>query len=114
MKEKDRYVVEKMPTYCLFPEALCGLKDTESKFYVVLENIDAVIKIKDLLNQQDKEIAKLQYRLEVAEKALELACKEELREIGIYDDDSDYEKEMSISKQQYIEQAEREVKGVKK
>lgn len=74
MKEKDRYVVEKMPTYCLFPEALCGLKDTESKFYVVLENIDAVIKIKDLLNQQDKEIAKLQYRLEVAEKAFELAC----------------------------------------
>ncbi len=60
MKKKDRYVVEKMPTYCLFPEALCGLKDTEGKFYVVLENIDAVIKIKDLLNQQDKRIKELE------------------------------------------------------
>lgn len=56
-------------------------------------------------------VADLQHRLEVADKALELACKEELREIGIYPDDLDYKKEMSILEQQYKEQAEKEVKG---
>lgn len=102
MKEKERYIYTKIDGYY-------WIKDIETN-----ENYCVDKKIVKLFNQQDKEIAKLQYRLEVAEKALELACKEELREIGIYDDDSDYEKEMSISKQQYIEQAEREVKGVKK
>lgn len=56
-------------------------------------------------------VSDLEHRLKVAEKALELACIEELREIGIYNDDLDYKKEMSISKQQYLEQAEKEVQG---
>lgn len=57
------------------------------------------------------EIKDLQHRLEVAEIATKLACKEELRAIGIYDDDLDYKKEMSILEQQYKEQAEEELKG---
>ena len=63
----------------------------------------------DVMNEQDQKIKDLEHRLKVAEKALELACTEELREIGIYNDDLDYKKEMSISKQQYLEQAEKEV-----
>ena len=63
------------------------------------------------LDDQQQKIADLQQRLEVTEKALELACKEELREIGIYDDDLDYKKEMSILEQQYKEQAEEALKG---
>ena len=62
----------------------------------------------DLINKQ---IADLQRKLKVAEIATKLACKEELREIGIYDDDLDYKKEMSILEQQYKEQAEEELKG---
>lgn len=63
MKEKERYVVERISIGYRFPKALCGLKDTESKFYVVFENIYAVIMIKDLLNQQDKEIKELKEKL---------------------------------------------------
>ena len=65
--------------------------------------------LKQQLADKEKQIANIQHRLKVAEKALELACSEELREIGIYNDNLDYKKEMSISKQQYLEQAEKEV-----
>ena len=58
---------------------------------------------------KNQTISDLQHQLKVSAKALELACIEELREIGIYNDDLDYKKEMSISKQQYLEQAEKEV-----
>lgn len=54
MEEKERYVCKKISKDCLFPEILCELKDTESKFFVVLESKDDAVKIADLLNQQDK------------------------------------------------------------
>ena len=66
--------------------------------------------LKQQLAEKDEEISNIQHRLKVAEKALELACIEELREIGIDNDDLDYKKELSISKQQYSEQAEKELK----
>ena len=75
---------------------------------IELNNIYPII---GLFNQFDEQISYLQHRLEVTEKALELACQEELREIGIYPDDLDYKKEMSILEQQYKEQAEKELKG---
>lgn len=68
-----------------------------------------IVDLESKLAEKEKQIANIQHRLKVAEKALELACIEELREIGIYNDDLDYKKEMSISKQQYLEQAEKEV-----
>ena len=119
MEEKERYKLES------YNEAFCQIHDTESDEWYLRKDL-----VKDLLNQQDKHIKKLeeenqqlkqqlaekekqianiQHRLKVAEKALELACIEELREIGIYNDDLDYKKELSISKQQYLEQAEKEV-----
>ena len=67
--------------------------------------------LREDLCRKDKQIADLQHKLKVTEKAFELTRKEELRGIGIYDDDLDYEKEMSISEQQYLEQAEKELKG---
>lgn len=73
--------------------------------------LNSIYPIIDLLNQLDEQIPDLQHRLEVAEKATKLVCKEELRSIGIYDDDLDYKKEMSILEQQYKEQAEEELKG---
>lgn len=60
MKKKDRYVVERVSIGFWFPETFCELKDTESEFYVLLKNMDAAIKIKDLLNQQDKRIKELE------------------------------------------------------
>ena len=57
----------------------------------------------------EEECKRLYKENKILEKALELACSEELREIGIYNDDLDYKKEMSITKQQYLEQAEKEV-----
>lgn len=56
-------------------------------------------------------ISDLQHKLEVAEKALELACNEELRSFGEYDEDYGYEKQFQMLKDQYKEQAEKEVKG---
>lgn len=60
MKGKERYVCKKISKDCLFPEILCELKDTESKFFVVLESKDDAVKIADLLNHQDKRIKKLE------------------------------------------------------
>ena len=85
MEEKERYELI----------GYCSYRDTETG--VIGDNFV------ELLNQQDQKIKEL-------EKALELACTEELREIGIYNDDLDYKKEMSILKQQYSEQAEKELK----
>ena len=67
--------------------------------------------LREDLCQKDKQIADLQHRLEVAEKALELACNEELRSFGEYDEDYGYEKQFQMLKDQYKEQAEKEVKG---
>lgn len=60
MAQKERYVCKKISKDCLFPEILCELKDTESKFFVVLESKDDAVKIADLLNQQDKRIKELE------------------------------------------------------
>lgn len=60
--------------------------------------------------QQHKTIVDLKHKLEVAERTTKLACTEELRGIGIYPDDLEYKKEMSILEQQYKEQAEKELK----
>lgn len=59
MEEKEKYVVKKISKDCLFPETLCELKDTKSKFFVVLESKDDAVKIADLLNKQDKYIKEL-------------------------------------------------------
>ena len=67
--------------------------------------------LREDLCQKDKQIADLQHKLEVAEKALELACNEELRSFGEYDEDYGYEKQFQMLKDQYKEQAEKEVKG---
>ena len=64
MAQKERYVCKKISKDCLFPEILCELKDTESKFFVVLESKDDAVKIADLLNQQDKEIKQLKDQIE--------------------------------------------------
>ncbi len=60
---------------------------------------------------KNQTIADLQHRLEVAEIALELACNEELRSFGEYDEDYGYEKQFQMLKEQYLEQAEKELKG---
>ena len=75
---------------------------------IELNNIYPII---DLLNQLDDQISGLQHRLEVAEKALELACNEELRSFGEYDEDYGYEKQLQMLKDQYKDQSEKEVKG---
>lgn len=64
MAQKERYVCKKISKDCLFPETLCELKDTESKFFVILESKDDAVKIVDLLNQQDKEIKQLKEQIE--------------------------------------------------
>lgn len=61
MEEKERYIYTKIDGYY-------WIKDIETN-----ENYCVDKKIVKLLNQQDKEIADLQHRLDVAEKALELA-----------------------------------------
>lgn len=63
------------------------------------------------LDDPQQQIVDLQYRLKVAEKALELACNEELRSFGEYDEDYGYEKQFQMLKEQYLEQAEKELKG---
>lgn len=59
MEEQERYFVKKILKDCLFPETLCEIKDTKSKLYILLEDKDTAIIIKNLLNQQDKEIKQL-------------------------------------------------------
>lgn len=66
----------------------------------LMENSKMAGKIKDLQNQ-----------LAITEKALELACNEELRSFGEYEEDYGYEKQFQMLKDQYKEQAEKEVKG---
>lgn len=68
MEEKERYVCKKISKDYLFPEILCELKDTESKFFVVLESKDDAVKIADLLNQQDKRIKELELLLNADKK----------------------------------------------
>lgn len=62
--EKERYAVKKISKDCLFPETMCELKDTKSKFFVVLESKDDAVKIADLLNQQAKCINDLEEQIE--------------------------------------------------
>lgn len=69
---------------------------------IELNNIYPII---DLLNQLDKQITYLQHRLEVAEKALEFACKEELREFGVYDEDYGSEQQLFQLIEDYKQQA---------
>ena len=74
MEEKERY--ELFGEHCIKdnnPDARCQLLGA----YVACV----------ILNEQDKENQQLKKQLARTEKALELACKEELREIGVFDED---------------------------
>ncbi len=51
------------------------------------------------------EIKDLQSQLAIAEKALELACKEELREFGVYDEDYGSEQKLLSLIEDYKQQA---------
>lgn len=41
----------------------------------------------NVLNKLKNQLTELEAKLAITEKALELACKEELREIGVFDED---------------------------
>lgn len=75
--------------------------DKNSDNDIELNNIYPII---DLFNQLDEQIIDLQHKLKVAEKALELACKEIDSEYmyGVY---------CTEYHQYFKEQAEKEVKG---
>ena len=93
-KERYKYYIETNQLY----------DSEEDKLYAYNLNNNKII---STLNQQDKKIKDLEIKLAITQKALELACTEELREIGIYNEDLDYKKELSISKQQYLEEAKK-------
>ncbi len=58
-----------------------------------------------ILNEQDKENKQLKQQLARTEKALELACKEELREFGVYDEDYGSEQKLLSLIEDYKQQA---------
>lgn len=70
---------------------------------IELNNIYPII---DLFNQLDEQIADLQHRLAIAEKATKLAC-DELRNLNYRTFDNSY----IDFEQQFKEQAEKEIKG---
>lgn len=53
MKDNKRFVCKKITKDCVFPGALCKLKDIKGKFSILLENIDDAKIICDMLNLQD-------------------------------------------------------------
>ena len=53
MKDNKRFVCKRITKDCVFPGALCELKDIKGKFSILLENIDDAKIICDMLNQQD-------------------------------------------------------------
>lgn len=85
--------------------------EAENELDTYDDKVKLVMEYRISEKQKDKQIADLQHKLEVAEKALELACNEELRSFGEYDEDYGYEKQFQMLKDQYKEQAEKEVKG---
>lgn len=79
---KERYIVQKLSRDCLFPETLCELKDTESDFFIILENIDDANKIKNIFNQKDTQIKELEQenqQLKQAQKQLAISELEKLK-----------------------------------
>ena len=110
---KDNYVYDKVSGAIKVAMPNVQISEERLKKWVnlclKLDNIDK----SDLIDMAtQKKFFDLQHRLDVAEKALELACNEELRSFGEYDEDYGYEKQFQMLKEQYIEEAEREVKGV--
>ncbi len=104
----DKDLLEKLYQKERYEYCNNSIFDNEENHYVedVIERLNiqdfkkhALLKIKQ---KQDEEIF-------ILEKAFELACKEELRNIGIYDDDLDYKKELLLLKNQYKEEAKLEL-----
>ena len=61
--------------------------------------------IKEFSEAQDQQITNLQNQLAITEKALELACKEELREFGVYTEDYGSEQKLFQLIEDYKQQA---------
>lgn len=81
------------------------VRDTEIDFPYHTDDIV------ELLDEKDQQISDLEHKLEVAEKALELACKEELREIGVYTEDYGSEQKLSQLIEDYKQQAKEMIKN---
>ena len=69
------------------------------------EYYNAIQELHEALNDKDQQITDLQYEKEVIQKALELACKEELREFGVYDEDYGSEQKLFQLIEDYKQQA---------
>ena len=61
--------------------------------------------IKEFAEEKDQQITDLQKQLAITEKALELACKEELREFGVYTEDYGSEQKLFQLIEDYKQQA---------
>ena len=81
------------------------VRDTEIDFPYHTDDIV------ELLDEKDQQISDLEHKLEVAEKALELACKEELREIGVYTEDYGSEQKLFQLIEDYKQQAKEMLKN---
>lgn len=75
--------------------------------------LNSIYPIIDLLNQLDEQISDLQHRLKVAEKALELALKEELRGVGVYDEDYGSKEKFTQLIEEYMQEAKDILKNEK-
>ena len=69
------------------------------------EYYNAIQELHEALNDKDQQITDLQHEKEVIQKALELACKEELREFGVYDEDYGSEQKLFQLIEDYKQQA---------
>lgn len=69
--------------------------------------------LREDLCQKDEQIADLQRRLEVMEKALELACKEELRSFGVYEEDYGSKEKFTQLIEEYMQEANEILKNEK-
>ncbi len=61
--------------------------------------------IKEFAEEKDQQITDLQKQLAITEKALELACEEELREFGVYTEDYGSEQKLFQLIEDYKQQA---------
>lgn len=69
------------------------------------EYYNSIQELHEALDDKDEQITDLLHEKEVIQKALELACKEELREIGVFDEDYGSEQKLLSLIEDYKQQA---------
>ena len=110
LEEKDQQIVDLEAKFAESEKQRQHLKDwLDNEILTSVDNESYY----STINEYEEEVKQLKQQLTITEKALELACKEELRGVGVYEEDYGSKEKFTQLIEEYMQEANEILKNEK-